>query len=136
MVNRFTADDTLRLTNLQKVFWPECGLTKGDLLNYYREIATVVVPYLEDRPQVLHRHVDGHGGKEFFQRVSRTAPKWLPLVQVALNDGRTRDYHLVNDWPSMLWCVNFGCIELMPWSSRVTSLERPDYLVMDLDPGE
>ena len=61
--------------------WPKEGITKGDLIGYYRDIAPIMLPYLADRPQVLHRHVDGHEGKEFFQRVSRKCPKWLPVVR-------------------------------------------------------
>src|SRR5262245_1374763 len=89
----FTSADQLLLTNLNKVCWPEEGYTKGDLLDYYREIAPVMLPYLVDRPQVLHRHVDGHEGKEFFQRVSRQCPPWLQIVRLSLDGGRRqRDY--------------------------------------------
>lgn len=135
MTATYTADDTLELTNLGKLFWAEDGITKGELLAYYREIASVMVPYLRDRPQVLHRHVDGHAGKEFFQRVSRKCPPWVPLVRVALDGGRkVRDYHLCQDWPILLWMANFGCVEFIPWNSRIDTLDRPDYLVIDLDP--
>jgi bifunctional non-homologous end joining protein LigD len=136
MTTTFGPDDKLHLTNLNKVFWPEHGYTKRDLLDYYREIAPVMLPYLVDRPQVLHRHVDGHSGKEFFQRVSRTTPSWLKTTEITLEDGRKRDFHLCQDWPTLLWLANFGCIELIPWNSRVGSLERPDYAVIDLDPIE
>src|SRR5262245_8243285 len=135
MAKRATSDDRLILTNLKKVFWPECGYTKGDLIDYYREIAAVVLPYLIDRPQVLHRHVDGHAGKEFFQRVSRQRPAWVQTVEVSLDGGKkTRDFHLCQDWPTLLWQANFGCIELIPWNSKVGSIDRPDYLIIDLDP--
>lgn len=129
----YSPDDRLRLTNLSKVYWPECGLTKGDLIAYYREVAPVIVPHLADRPQVLHRHVDGHGGKEFFQRVSRHAPKWMPTVRIPL-EGREREYHICNDWPALLWMANFGCNEFIPWNSRIDALDRPDHLSIDLDP--
>src|SRR5262249_50734619 len=128
------SDDKLYLTNLKKVFWPEHGYTKGDLLDYYRTIAPVMLPYLIDRPQVLHRHVDGHSGKEFFQRVSRKTPPWLKTTTVVLENGRSRGLHLGQDWPTLLWLANFGCIEFIPWNSRVGSLDRPDYAVIDLDP--
>ena len=78
MARIFAPTDTLNLTNLTKVFWPEHGYTKRDLIDYYREIAPVILPYVIDRPQVLHRHVDGHAGKEFFQRLSRLAMSFLP----------------------------------------------------------
>lgn len=135
VARRITNFDRLVLTNLKKVFWPECGYTKGDLIEYYKEIAPVVLPYLIDRPQVLHRHVDGHEGKEFFQRVSRQRPAWVQTVDVSLDGGKkVRDFHLCQDWPTLLWQANFGCIELIPWNSKVTSIDRPDYLIIDLDP--
>lgn len=134
MPDEFAPDDQLVLTNLNKVFWPEHGYTKRDLLDYYREIAPVMLPYLTDRPQVLHRHVDGHTGKEFFQRVSRNTPKWLTTKEITLEDGRKRDFHLCNNWPTLLWLANFGCIEFIPWNSRIDQLDRPDYAIIDLDP--
>jgi bifunctional non-homologous end joining protein LigD len=135
--NAIGPTDTLILTNLTKVFWPESGHTKRDLIDYYREIAPVILPHLQDRPQVLHRHVDGHTGKEFFQRVSRTCPDWMKLVRISMEGGkRVRDYHLCQDWPTLLWLANFGCIEFIPWGSRVGSLDRPDYMVIDLDPQD
>lgn len=133
MTTTFTKDDTLILTNLSKVFWPENGFTKGDLIAYYQAIAAVILPYLKDRPQVMHRHVDGHQGKEFFQRVSRQCPAWMRIEKIVL-EKKVRDYHLCNDWPTLLWLADFGCIEFIPWNSRVGSLDRPDYLVIDLDP--
>src|SRR5579872_5828955 len=93
----FTATDQLHLTNLTKVFWPEHGYTKRDLIDYYREVAPVILPYLVDRPQVLHRHVDGHSGKEFFQRVSRTCPAWMQVARIVLDTGETRDFHVCQD---------------------------------------
>src|SRR5260370_41400338 len=83
MTTTFAPDDKLHLTNLTKVFWPEQGYTKRDLLDYYRAIAPVILPHLIDRPQVLHRHVDGHAGKEFFQKVSSKCPplSGLPIDQ-------------------------------------------------------
>lgn len=132
---KFKPGDKLALTNLKKVFWPESGYTKGDLIDYYQEISSVIVPHLINRPQVLHRHVDGHTGKEFYQRVSRSTPSWIQIVQVPTDGGRQkRDYHLCQDWPTLLWLANFGCIEFIPWNSRVQSLDRPDYLIFDLDP--
>lgn len=135
MPRAIAADDRLILTNLKKVFWPEQGYTKGDLLDYYREIAPKILPYLADRPQVLHRHVDGYTGKDFFQRVSRQCPPWIEVVRLSLDRGkRMRDYHLCQNWPTLLWLANFGRVELIPWNSRVGSLDHPDYLVIDFDP--
>src|SRR5271166_3409872 len=125
---------TLVLTNRQKIFWPEEGYTKGDLLDYYRDIAPVILPYLKDRPQSLHRHVDGYQGKEFFQRISRDQPAWVQTAKVENGRKGGRGWPLCQDWPSLLWLVNFGCIELIPWLSRVSTLDWPDYLAIDLDP--
>jgi bifunctional non-homologous end joining protein LigD len=90
------------------------------------------MPYLVDRPQVLHRHVDGHSGKEFFQRVSRATPSWLKMTEITLDDGRKRDSHLCQDWPTLLWLANFGCIdpfrECLRPAARRRSADR-------LDPG-
>ena len=128
---------TLVLTNRQKVFWPEHGYTKGDLLDYYHDIAPVILPYLRDRPQSMHRHVDGYQGKEFWQRISRDQPPWVQQARVKTS-GRSyeRPFNLTQDWPTLLWQVNFGCVELIPWVSRVGTLDWPDYLVIDLDPQD
>ena len=136
MSTTFSPADTLHLTNLTKVFFPEHGYTKRDLLDYYRAAAPFILPYLADRPMVLHRHVDGHDKKEFFQRVSRRCPAWVKIARIEPDGGRKlRDFHLCQDWPTLLWLANFGCIEFIPWASRVGSLDRPDYMVLDLDPG-
>jgi len=116
---------TLVLTNRHKVFWPDEGYTKGDLLDYYREIASVILPYLKDRPQSLHRHVDGWQGKEFWQRISRTQPPWVRTARVNNRRGE-RTWNLTQDWPTLLWLVNFGCIEFLPWCSRVEAFDWPD----------
>jgi bifunctional non-homologous end joining protein LigD len=128
-------DDCLVLTNRQKIFWPEEGYTKGHLLDYYLEIAPVILPYLMDRPQSPHRHVDGWQGKEFWQRISRTQLPWLRTARVDHRKGQ-RTWNLTQDWPTLLWLVNFGCIELLPWCSRVETLDWPDYAVIDLDPQD
>jgi bifunctional non-homologous end joining protein LigD len=128
---------TLVLTNRQKVFWPEHGYTKGDLLDYYRDIAPVMLPYLKDRPQSMHRHVDGHQGKEFWQRISRDRPPWVQTAKVPTSKKTyDRDFVLCQDWPTLLWLANFGCIEFIPWGSRVGTLDWADYLVIDLDPQD
>ena len=100
----------LVLTNLKKVFWPDEGYTKRDLLDYYREIAPVILPYLKDRPQVLHRHVDGHEGKEFFQRISRGQPSWVQTARITGRRGE-RPFVLCQNWFTLLWMANFGCVD-------------------------
>ncbi len=127
------------LTNLDKVYWPEEGYTKGDLIDYYREIAPVLLPYLKDRPQSLLRHPNGITGKSFFQKdVSRQPPPaWVQTVRIPPESGKADiTYLLCQDTASLLYLANLGCIELNPWHSRVGSLDSPDYLVIDLDPED
>jgi bifunctional non-homologous end joining protein LigD len=127
------------LTNLEKVFWPDEGFTKGDIIEYYRSIAPVILPYLRDRPESLLRHPNGIAGKSFFQKdVSRQPPpEWVETVIVP-SDSESRDitYVVCQNEASLLYLANLGCIELNPWSSRIGSLDRPDYLVIDLDPED
>lgn len=80
--------------------------------------------------------MDGYAGKEFFQRVSRQRPAWITVVDIIVSGRKPKTFHLWQNWPTLLWLANFGCIELIPWNSRVRSLDRPDYLVIDLDPSD
>jgi bifunctional non-homologous end joining protein LigD len=123
------------LTNLDKVYWPAEGITKGDLIDYYREVATVIVPHLSDRPLSLHRHPDGITGESFFQKdvSKRPPPSWVQTTRVGTGEKGIR-YALCQDEASLLSLANLGCIEFNPWLSRVGSLDRPDFLVIDLDP--
>jgi bifunctional non-homologous end joining protein LigD len=125
------------LTHLEKVYWPKEGITKGDLIEYYREIAPVILSYLRDRPQSLHRFPNGIEGKSFFQKdVShQPPPPWVATATVSSGGrGNQIEYLLCQDEPSLLYIANLGCIEVNPWNSRVGSLEEPDYVVIDLDP--
>jgi bifunctional non-homologous end joining protein LigD len=127
------------LTNVDKVYWPEEGYTKGDLIAYYRDIAPVILPYLQDRPQSLHRHPNGIAAKSFFQKdVSRQPPPgWVETVTIAPESGRKDvTYLLCQNEAALLYLANLGCIELNPWHSRVGSLGAPDYVVLDLDPED
>ncbi|MDK2821956.1 MAG: bifunctional non-ous end joining protein LigD [Clostridia bacterium] len=130
-------DCIFNITNINKVFWPNEGYTKGDLLNFYTKIASVILPYLKDRPIVMHRYPDGIEGKSFYQKeCPEYAPDWLPTVSLPANDGeKLINYCLVKDLPDLLWLVNQGCIEIHPWLS---SYKKPDYpfeMVIDLDPN-
>jgi len=133
---------TLRLSNLDKPFWPEEGITKGDLLAYYRDVAPVVVPHLRERPFTMRRYPDGAGGKSFFQKDKPPGmPDWIPTenIEVSTRDRprqrRRIDAPLVNDELALLWMVNMGCIDLNTWYSRVPRLDRPDFVLFDLDPS-
>jgi bifunctional non-homologous end joining protein LigD len=131
----------LRLSNLDKLFWPEEGLTKGDLLSYYRAIAAVLVPHLKDRPFTMKRYPDGWQGKHFFQKDAPThMPSWIPTrafrsTSRESREKRTIRYPLVNDELALLWMVNMGCIDMNVWYSRVDKPARPDFVLFDLDPS-
>lgn len=130
--------NVVHLTNLQKVFWPKEGITKGDLLAYYERMAPVLLPHLKDRPESLLRMPNGVQGPAFFHKdAGGSAPEWVPSVRIASEShGGPVDYLLCNDLGTLLYMVNLGCIEIDPWTSRKSSLLRPDHLVMDLDPSD
>ena len=116
----------LKLSNLDKPFWPEEGITKGDLLAYYRDIAPVLVPHLKDRPFTMKRYPDGWNGKFFFQKdAPKHMPDWIPTARFEAStrerppQRRLIDFPLVNDELALLWVVNMGCIDMNTWYSRV-----------------
>ena len=124
-------------TNLDKVFWPEEGITKGDLVAYYRAVAPWMLPFLRDRPLVLDRYPDGIAGKSFFQKnAPETAPGRLRTLAMRTEGGAGReiDYLLCDDVEGLLYLVNLGAIPFHVWSSRVEAIERPDWCILDLDP--
>lgn len=129
-------DVELELTNLSKVLWPEDNITKADFINYYVQIAPVILPHLQDRPMVFTRYPDGIYGKAFYQKnVPDYAPEWLETFKIH-SDGQVTEYVLINDLGSLVWAANQGALELHPWLSRTTSLENPDFVIFDLDPME
>jgi bifunctional non-homologous end joining protein LigD len=132
----------LKLSNLDKLFWPEEGIAKGDLVDYYRAVAGVLVPHLRDRPFTMRRYPDGVDGKAFFQKDAPShMPDWIPTfrVQVSTRTSPPRrrwiDAPIVNDEDALLWMVDMGCIDMNTWYSRVDRPERPDWVLFDLDPS-
>ncbi|MEX0691842.1 MAG: DNA ligase D [Gemmatimonadales bacterium] len=130
--------EDLRFTNRDKIFWPELGLTKGDLIDYYRAIGPWLLPYLVDRPLVMTRFPDGIHGKSFFQKDAPTfAPDWLRQERVYSGDNeRELNYFVADSVDALLYVINLGTIPLHLWSSRIATLEHPDWCSLDLDPGD
>jgi bifunctional non-homologous end joining protein LigD len=131
----------LRLSNVDKVFWPEEGITKGDLLAYYRDVAKVLVPHLRSRPFTMKRYPDGWNGGHFFQKQAPShMPDWIKRAPFPAStregEKKVTDYALVDDELALLWMVNMGCIDMHVWSSRVDKPEHPDWVMFDLDPAE
>jgi len=126
---------TVRLTNLQKVFWPRLGLTKRDLLQYYADMASVLFPHLCDRAMIMKRYPNGAGGECFFmKRAPASRPDWLETCPIEHASAGIIDFPIVQDLASLLWTVNLGCIDLNPWYATCDDVRRPDYLHFDLDP--
>ncbi len=127
----------VRLTNLDKVFFPRLGLTKGDLIQYYVDMAPYALYQASRRPMQMKRYPDGVDGFFFYQkRVPEPHPDWLDTVHIKFPSGRSADFPVVADAAGLAWIANLGCIELHTWHSRVDDIERPDYLLIDLDPSE
>ena len=128
---------TLRLTNLDKVFWPEDGFTKGQMIDYYTRIAPVLLPHLKDRPLTLKRYPDGVDGEMFYEKnCPRHRPEWMQTAKVWSRGNRRWMYFcVVQDLPSLVWVAQLGTVELHTSLSLRTKLEQPRSLVFDLDPG-
>jgi bifunctional non-homologous end joining protein LigD len=127
----------VKLTNLQKPFFPALGLTKGDLVDYYVDVADCVLRHVRRRPIQMKRYPDGVDGFFFYQkRVPEPHPEWLDTFRIRFPSGRHADFPVVADAAGLAWIANLGCIELHTWHSRIDDIERPDYLLIDLDPSE
>ncbi|HXH84076.1 MAG TPA: non-homologous end-joining DNA ligase, partial [Candidatus Tectomicrobia bacterium] len=125
----------VRLTNLDKVFFPALGRTKRDLLQYYADVASCLLPHLAGRAMVMKRYPDGADGPFFFmKRAPRPRPSWIPTCAIEHASGNVIDFPIVGDLPALLWVVNLGCIDLNPWYARCDDVDRPDFLHFDLDP--
>ncbi|HKO15714.1 MAG TPA: non-homologous end-joining DNA ligase [Gemmatimonadaceae bacterium] len=129
------AGRAVRLTNLAKIFWPASKITKGDLLQYYADVAPALLPHLRDRAMVMKRYPNGAAGKCFFmKRAPSPRPAWIETCAIAHRSGNVIDFPMIQDLASLLWVVNLGCIDLNPWYARCDDVNRPDFLHFDLDP--
>ena len=126
----------VRLTNLHKVFWQELGITKGDLLQYYLDVSTVLLPHVRNRAMVMKRYPNGASGEFFFMKRAPTPrPDWIEICPIEHGPEKTIDFPMVQDRASLLWVINLGCIDLNQWFATCDDVDKPDYVHFDLDPG-
>ena len=127
----------VRVTNLWKIFWPELGLTKGHLLQYYADVAHVLLPHIRDRAMVMKRYPHGASGEFFFmKRAPSPRPEWIRICSIDHGSENVIDFPVIDDLASLMWVINLGCIDLNQWYARCDDIDRPDYVHFDLDPGE
>ena len=126
----------VRLTNLRKVFWTEIGLTKGGLLQYYADVAHVLLPHIRDRGMVMKRYPHGAAGAFFFmKRAPSPRPAWIETCAIDHGEEKVIDFPMIQDRAALLWVINLGCIDLNQWYATRDDVNRPDYVHFDLDPG-
>lgn len=127
---------TVRLTSPDRVLWPQVNMTKARLIDYYIKVAPVLLPYLEDRPITLARFPEGVGAKGFFQTRCPPHPPWVRTQRMhVFTSGKDVDAPVIDDLPSLVWAANLSSIELHPYLGRTQRMDRPDFVVFDLDPG-
>ena len=127
----------VRLTNLRKLFWPELKITKGALIQYYVDVAPVLLPHIRDRAMVMKRYPHGAAGPFFFMKRAPTPrPDWIRTCTIDHGEGNIIDFPVIDDVAGLMWVINLGCIDLNQWYARCDDVDRPDYLHFDLDPGE
>ncbi|HET6558219.1 MAG TPA: DNA ligase D [Prolixibacteraceae bacterium] len=129
----------VKCTNLTKVYWPDEGYTKGDIISYYLSISKYILPYLKNRPQSLNRHPNGIKSKGFYQKDMDVTqlPSWIKTVRLySKSNDDYIDYLICNDAATLVYMANLGCIEINPWHSTYLTPDEPSYIVLDLDPGD
>jgi len=126
---------TVPLTNLRKLFWPELGLTKGHLIQYYADVSEWLLPHVAHRAMVMKRYPNGAQGDFFYmKRAPQSRPGWIEICPIPHRRGNVIEFPVVQDLSSLLWLVNLGCIDLHPWYGPCSDYNRPDFLNFDLDP--
>jgi bifunctional non-homologous end joining protein LigD len=127
----------VRLTNLRKPFWPERNITKGGLIQYYADVAPVLLPHIRERAMVMRRYPNGAAGAQFFMKEAPSPrPSWIRTCAISHGDDKVVNFPVIDDLPSLLWVINLGCIDLNQWYARCDDYDRPDYVHFDLDPSE
>jgi bifunctional non-homologous end joining protein LigD len=139
MVKKQTLDvggTKVDVTNLDKVFYPKAGFTKGDVIDYYVRISSVLLPHLKERPITLKRYPDGVEGFYFYEKKCPDhRPEWVKTTKVAKSEGGDINYCVINDLPSLIWAANLADLELHTFLHKAPSIRRPTALAFDLDPG-
>src|SRR5687767_14744931 len=128
----------VEFSNLNKLYWPDEGITKGDLIKYYESVAPFILPYLKNRPMSLKRNPNGVLDNGFYHKdAGGIAPTWMKTIGIhAESTNKIVNYLVCNDVQSLLFIANLGCIEMNPWNSTIAKLDKPDYFVMDIDPSD
>jgi bifunctional non-homologous end joining protein LigD len=127
----------VQLTNLRKLFWPDLKITKGDLLQYYADVSSYLLPHIRNRAMVMKRYPNGAYGEFFFmKRAPEPRPAWIETCAIEHASGSVIHFPMIQDLPALLWVVNLGCIDLNQWYATCDDVDRPDYVHFDLDPGE
>ena len=126
---------SVKLTNLDKLFWPKRGITKRDLIQYYLDVAPALLPHLQDRAMVMKRYPHGAGTEFFFmKRAPSPRPDWIEICNIEHESGNIINFPMIQDVAALMWVINLGCIDLNQWYARCDDVDRPDYLHFDLDP--
>lgn len=135
---RIISGKKITITHPEKIYFPEEGYTKGDIINYYDQVSRYILKYLKDRPESLRRNPNGIRDEGFFHKdAGDEVPDWIDKYPVwSESSNKTVNYIVCNNKPTLLYMANMGCIEINPWNSRTKHPDNPDYLVMDLDPSE
>ncbi len=128
-------DKIVRLTNLDKLFWPKLGVTKLDLIQYYLDVAPVLLPHVFDRAMVMKRYPKGAAGEFFFmKRAPSPRPDWIEICNIEHESGNVINFPMIQDVAALMWVINLGCIDLNQWYAKCDDVDRPDYVHFDLDP--
>ena len=128
-------EQVVKLTNLDKLFWPKLGVTKRDLIQYYLDVAPALLPHLRDRAMVMKRYPNGAAGDFFFmKRAPSPRPDWIEICHIDHGSAGVINFPMIQDLAALMWVINLGCIDLNEWYARCDDVDKPDYLHFDLDP--